>query len=90
MWVEDGVRGQWVKRPRRGLDGCLERYFNVIRVWVTKDKLQEGDTLSVKYGDTSGGSKGMRASIIRTGLQPILLSVDSSGGRRDETEIGRG
>ena len=78
-WVEDEPSGELVKSARRGLDGRLERYIYVIRVWVTKGQLREGDTLSVVYGDTSGGSKGMRASIIRTRPEPVLLAVDSSG-----------
>ena len=78
-WVEDQPSGELVKSPRRGLDGRMERYIYVIRVWVTKGELQEGDTISVIYGDRSGGSKGMRASIIRTRPEPILLAVDSAG-----------
>ena len=78
-WVEDEPHGELVKTSRRGLDGRLERYIYVVRVWVTKGELQAGDTLSVIYGDTSGGSKGMRASIIRTRPERILLAVDSSG-----------
>jgi len=90
MGGEDEGGGRLVKCPRRGLDGRLESYFHVIRVWVTKGELQEGDKLSVIYGNTSGGGKGMRASIIRTRAQPILLAVDTGGGRRGGTEIGRG
>lgn len=78
-WVEDQPSGELVKSPRRGLDGRMERYIYVIRVWVAKGGLQEGDTISVIYGDRSGGSKGMRASIIRTRPEPILLAVDSAG-----------
>jgi hypothetical protein len=46
---------------------------------VVKGELKEGDTLSVIHGDVSGGSEGVRTSIIRTHQEPILLSVDSSG-----------
>lgn len=84
-WVEDEPGGEpvsggvLVKTPRQSLDGRLERYVYVIRVWVTEGELREGDILSVIYGDTSGGSKGMRAGIIRTHPEPILLAVDSDG-----------
>jgi hypothetical protein len=80
-WVEDEPpAGQvLVKSARYGLDGRFERYIYVTRVWVTRGELKEGDTLSVIYGDVSGGSKGMRASIIRTRPEPVLLAVDSSG-----------
>jgi len=78
-WVEDQPSPGLVKNSRRGLDGRMERYIYVIRVWVTEGTLQEGDTLSVIYGDTSGGSKGMRASIIRTHPEPVQLAVDASG-----------
>ena len=80
-WVEDepGAGVTLVKNARHSLDGRFERYVYVTRVWVTEGELQEGDTLSLIYGDTSGGSKGMRASVIRTHPEPILVAVDSSG-----------
>lgn len=68
-----------VKSNRVGLDGRYARHIYVIRVWVTEGELLEGDTLSVVYGDTSRGSNGMRASIIRTHPEPILLAVDHDG-----------
>jgi len=84
-WVEDQPGGEavsgsvLVKTARHSLDGRLERYVYVTRVWLTEGKLQKGDTLSVVYGDKSGGGPGMRASIIRTHPEPILLAVDSGG-----------
>jgi hypothetical protein len=80
-WVEDEppVTQTLVKTARYGLDGRFERYIYVVRVWVTEGDLREGDTLSVIYGDRSRGSKGMKASIIRTHPEPILLAVDSDG-----------
>jgi hypothetical protein len=79
IWVEDEPPpGEvLVKSNRYSLDGRHERYVYVVRVWVMEGELEEGDTLSVIYGDTSGGSKGMRASIIRTHPEPILVAVDS-------------
>jgi Protein of unknown function (DUF3604) len=84
-WVEREPAGEHVsagllvKTARQSLDGRLERYVYVIRVWLTEGELQEGDTLSVIYGDTTGGSKGMRAGIIRTHPEPILFAVDTAG-----------
>lgn len=68
-----------VKNGRPGLDGRLSRYIYVVRIWVLNGDLREGDTLSVIYGDTSGGSPGMRAAIINTPPEPILTAVDTKG-----------
>ena len=80
-WVEDEPppSAVLVKSARYSLDGRYERYVYVVRVWVLEGELNEGDTLSVVYGDTSGGSKGMRGGIIRTHPEPILVAVDSEG-----------
>lgn len=80
-WVEnEPPRGEGlVKSPRHGLDGRYERYIYVVRVWLLEGELKEGDTVSVIYGDTSRGSKGMRAAIISTHPEPILLAVDTDG-----------
>jgi hypothetical protein len=81
IWVEDEPPGGevLVKSNRYSLDGRYERYVYVVRVWIMEGQLEEGDTLSVIYGETSGGSKGMRASIIRTHPEAILVAVDSEG-----------
>ncbi|MGH9327922.1 MAG: DUF3604 domain-containing protein [Terriglobia bacterium] len=80
-WI-DGQAGPevvLVKTHRRGLDGQINRYIYVTRVWVLSDDLQEGDTLSLTYGDTSAGSRGMLAAFINTGPEPILTAVDTDG-----------
>jgi hypothetical protein len=41
--------------------------------------LEEGDSISVIYGDTSLGSRGMQAGIISTPTEPILMAVDLLG-----------
>ena len=81
IWVEDEPpAGEvLVKSNRYSLDGRYERYVFVVRIWVMAGALEPGDALSVIYGDTSGGSKGMRASIIRTQPEPILAAVDFEG-----------
>jgi hypothetical protein len=80
-WVEDEPPPSQVlvKSARYSLDGRYERYVYVVRVWVTAGELEEGETLAVTYGDTSRGSKGMRASIICTHPELILVAVDSQG-----------
>ncbi|MGH9470370.1 MAG: DUF3604 domain-containing protein [Terriglobia bacterium] len=87
-WVENEPGGEavsggvLVKTARHSLDGRLERYVYVTRVWITEGELQEGDTLALIYGDTSAGSPGMRAGIIRTHAEPVLLAIDSAGDGR--------
>jgi len=68
-----------VKNHRPGLDGRLSRYIYVVRVWVLSGDLLEGDSISVVYGDTSGGSRGMQAGIISTPVEPVLVAVDLRG-----------
>lgn len=68
-----------IKSPRLGLDGRFERYVYVVRAEVTKGRLAAGDTVSVTYGDTSGGSRGMRASVVSTRPEPVLAAVDAAG-----------
>lgn len=68
-----------VKSRRRGLDGRSERYVFVVRVQVAEGSLEEGDSLSIVYGDTSHGSRGMRAAPVSTGPQAILMTVDDEG-----------
>lgn len=78
-----------VKRARQSLDGRSERYVWVVRARVGQGKLRPGDTLSVVYGDTSGGSRGMRAAVVATTPEPILVAVDTVGTGRFELHPGR-
>lgn len=68
-----------VKSSRPGLDGRLERYVFVVRATLVAGELAAGDTIDVVYGDTSRGSRGMRAAIVSTEPEPILVSVDRDG-----------
>ncbi len=54
-------------------------YAFVTRVILLKGELRDGDTLAVVYGDTSQGSPGLRAGLITTAPQPILVAVDTEG-----------
>ncbi len=78
-----------VKSARSSLDGRLERYVFVVRVTVLEGDIGAGETLSVVYGDTSHGSRGMRAAIVATDPEPILLAVDASGSGRFELHPDR-
>ena len=77
--VESESRRTLIKSPRLGIDGRYERYVYVVRVEVAEGRLEQGDTVSVVYGDTSGGSRGMRAAVISTGPEPVLVAVDARG-----------
>ncbi len=67
-----------VKSSRTGLDGRNERYVFVVRIRLLKGELESGDTIDVIYGDTSSGGRGMRAAIISTQPEPILLAEDTA------------
>ena len=54
-------------------------YVFVVRAVVLKGELRQGDSLSLIYGDTTRGSKGMRAAIISSRPEPILVAVDTEG-----------
>ena len=77
--VESETSDFLVKAGRPGLDGRTERYVFVVRANVVSGSLREGETISVVYGDTSAGSRGMRAAIVATEPEPILVSVDRDG-----------
>jgi hypothetical protein len=77
-----------VKSARQSLDGRSERYVWVVRVKITQGTLHSGDTLSVVYGDTSAGSRGMRAAVVATPPEPILVAVDTAGTGRFELHAG--
>lgn len=82
--VEDESPNFLVKSDRRSIDGRRERYVFVVRVTVEQGTLSPGDTIDVVYGDTSGGSRGMRAAIVNTTPEPILVAVDRDGGGSHE------
>ncbi|MCZ6515480.1 MAG: DUF3604 domain-containing protein, partial [Acidobacteria bacterium] len=68
-----------VKSRRPGLDGRKERYVFVVRVTLTQGALRAGDEISLIYGDTSQGSRGMTASIVSTLPEAVLLAVNATG-----------
>ena len=77
--VESETSDFLVKSARPGLDGRAERYVFVVRADVVSGTLRAGETIRVVYGDTSAGSRGMRAAVVATRPEPILVSVDRDG-----------
>ena len=77
--MESEVSDFLVKSVRPGLDGRAERYVFVARATVVSGSLRAGETIEVVFGDTSRGSRGMRAAIVATEPEPILVSVDRDG-----------
>ena len=82
--VESESDNYLVKSARRGLDGRMERYVFVVRVTLSEGELVEGDAIEIVYGDTSGGSRGMKAAIISTSPETVLVAVDRDGSERFE------
>ncbi len=68
-----------IKHAKQSLDRRNERYVFVVRVLVEDGNLSEGDTVSVVYGNRSGGSAGYRASTVSTPPLPVLIGVDENG-----------
>ncbi len=60
----------------------MERYVFVVRVTVSEGRLLEDDTIEIVYGNTSGGSRGLRASIVSTSPEPVLVALDRAGSGR--------
>ncbi len=71
-----------IKHPKQSLNGRYERYVFVARALVEKGELREGDTISVIYGDRSGGSRGIQAGVVVTPPLPVLIAVDTNGDSR--------
>jgi hypothetical protein len=80
-WVEHepGREVVLVKEYRPGLEGRQSRYIFVVRVWALNGNLEEGTTISVIYGDTTRGSRGMLAGIISTRPEAVLVAIDKEG-----------
>lgn len=82
--VEDERDDALIKHAKKSLDGRSERYVFVVRVLVTSGALAAGDTISVVYGDTTGGSKGYWAAAVSAYGMPILIALDHDGDSRFE------
>ncbi len=80
--VEAQTDALLVKHSKVSLDGRYARNVFVVRTILEKGTLQENDTISVIYGDRSGGGAGLPAGTISSGPKPILIAVDSTGKSR--------
>jgi len=80
--AEAQTDGLLVKHSKVSLDGRYARNVFVVRTVLEKGMLQEGDTISVIYGDRSGGGAGLPAGTISSSPKPILIAVDSTGKSR--------
>jgi hypothetical protein len=81
-WVEHEMEYTLVKHAKPSLDGRFERYVMVVRVRAIEGNLQEGDTIRVVYGDTSGGSEGYRAGAVTATDLAAQVAVDADGDNR--------
>ncbi len=77
--VEDERDDILIKHAKVSLDGRTERYVFVVRALLENGELKEGDTISVIYGDRTGGSAGYRAAAISTTPLPVLIAIDADG-----------
>lgn len=78
--VELQPKGVFSKDLRPSNMTNREGYYDlIVRVILLQGELHPGDSLSVIYGDRTGGGDGMRAGLITTHPQPITLAVDFKG-----------
>ncbi len=68
-----------VKRPRTGIDGRPSRYAWVVRVMLESGELMPGDTIAVRYGDRSGGSRGFTPPLWTGSPEHVRAAVDPDG-----------
>ncbi len=61
------------------LTGRAGYYEFVTRAIVRRGRLEPGDVLSIVYGETSGGSPGMRVGFRASTNQPVTLAADAEG-----------
>ncbi len=80
--VESEREGLLIKHAKLSLDGRRHRYTFVVRAIVSKGKLDPDDTISVIYGDRTGGSPGIRASAVSPKHLPLLAALDVEGNSR--------
>ncbi|HEU5316479.1 MAG TPA: DUF3604 domain-containing protein, partial [Chloroflexota bacterium] len=66
---------EYVKRPRKGIDGTGRRYCWVVRVTLTEGSLEPADTIDVVYGDRSGGSRGFTPPLWAASPERVRAAV---------------
>ena len=73
---------EFVKRARTDLAGLGRRYAWVLRVTVEEGRLALGDSIDVRYGDRSGGSRGFTPPLWATSPDYIRGAVDADASGR--------
>ncbi len=67
--------------PLGGMHGGFRGALATLLFRVDAGTLTEGDTVTVTYGDTSGGSRGLRMSTISSDRMPLPLYLDFDGSK---------
>ena len=66
--------------PLAGMHGGFRRPQPALVFRVISGQLTAGDRVTITYGDTSGGSRGLRLPTFATDRMPLPLYVDFDGG----------
>ena len=67
--------------PLGGMHGGFRGALPTLLFRVDAGTLTEGDTVTITYGDTSGGSRGFRMSTISSDRMPLPLYLDFDGSK---------
>ena len=67
--------------PFGGMHGGFRGALATLLFRVDAGTLAEGDTVTITYGDTSGGSRGLRMSTISSDRMPLPLYLDFDGSK---------
>ena len=67
--------------PLGGMHGGFRGALATLLFRVDAGTLTEGDTVTVTYGDASGGSRGLRMSTISSDRMPLPLYLDFDGSK---------
>lgn len=65
--------------PMGGMHGGFRRATDTLVFRVTSGRLTEGDTVTITYGDTTGGSQGLLMPTFSSDRMPLPLYVDFDG-----------
>ncbi len=67
--------------PLGGMHGGFRGALPTLLFRVEAGTLTQGDTVTITYGDTSGGSRGLRMSTISSDRMPLPLYLDFDGSK---------
>lgn len=65
--------------PMAGMHGGFRQATDTLVLRVTSGRLTEGDTVTITYGDTTGGSRGLLMPTFSSDRMPLPLYVDFDG-----------